>query len=89
MHAFRRLCIVAMIGAAILTSASTVMAAKKYQVTGIVVEVGDKVVVVEKKDGEKWEIDRTPDTKIDGELKKGAKVTIFYTMSASEIEVKG
>jgi len=63
-------------------------AAKKYQVTGIVVEIGDKVIVVEKKDGEKWEIDRTPDTKIEGDLKKGAKVTIHYTMSASEIEVK-
>jgi hypothetical protein len=64
------------------------LAAKKYQVTGTVLEIGDKVIVVEKKDGEKWEIDRTPDTKIDGDLKKGAKVTIYYTMSASEIEVK-
>jgi len=63
-------------------------AAKKYQVTGTVIEIGDKVIVVEKKDGEKWEIDRTADTKVEGDLKKGAKVTIYYTMSASEIDVK-
>jgi len=46
------------------------------------------VIVVEKKDGEKWEIDRTADTKVEGELKKGAKVTVHYTMSATDIEVK-
>jgi len=72
----------------IVAPASISLAAKKYQVTGTIVEIGDKVIVVEKRDGEKWEIDRTADTKVEGELIKGAKVTVHYTMSASDIEVK-
>jgi hypothetical protein len=81
----------ALVVAALLTgllAPVSALASKKYQVTGLIVELGDKVIVVEKKDGEKWEIDRTADTKIEGTLKKGAKVTIYYTMSASEIDVK-
>ena len=78
---------VAIISVGLLAPASA-LAAKKYQVTGVVIELSDKLIVVEKKDGEKWEIDRSTDTKVDGDLKKGAKVTIHYTMSASDIEVK-
>jgi len=78
---------VAIISVGLLAPASA-LAAKKYQVTGVVIELSDKLIVVEKKDGEKWEIDRTADTKVEGDLKKGAKVTIYYTMSASEIDVK-
>ena len=62
-------------------------AAKSYQVTGPIIELTDKVIVVQKGD-EKWEIARTPDTKVDGTLKVGAKVTIHYTMSAKSVEVK-
>ena len=32
---------------------------------------------------------RTKDTKVTGELKVGAKVTIMYTMTAVSVEVKG
>lgn len=63
-------------------------AAKTYQVTGTVVELRDDVVVVEKKDKEKWEIGRDAATKVTGELKKGSKVTIEYRMNATRIEVK-
>ena len=60
---------------------------KTYQVTGPVLEVRDDVIVVQK-GKEKWEIARTPDTKVKGELKVGAKVTIEYRMTAATIEVK-
>jgi hypothetical protein len=62
-------------------------APKTYQVTGPVLEVTDTKIVVQK-DNEKWEIARTPETKVDGTLKVGAKVTIYYTMSAKSVEVK-
>ena len=58
-----------------------------YQVTGPVVDVTDTKIVVEK-GKEKWEIARTPGTVVKGDLKKGAKVTVEYTMSATKIEVK-
>jgi cytochrome c1 len=58
-----------------------------YQVTGPVLELTDTKIVVQK-GKEKWEIARTPDTKVTGELKVGAKVTIEYTMSAKSVEVK-
>jgi hypothetical protein len=60
---------------------------KDYQVTGPVIELTDTKIVVQKGD-EKWEIARTPETKVDGTLKVGSKVTIHYTMSAKNVEVK-
>jgi hypothetical protein len=60
---------------------------KTYQVTGPVLEIRDDAIVVQK-GKEKWEIGRAADTKISGELKVGAKVTIEYRMSAAVVEVK-
>ncbi len=72
---------------ALATVAGGALAAEKtYQVTGPVLEVRDDAVVVEK-GKEKWEIARTPDTKVEGELKKGEKVTVHYTMTARSIVV--
>ncbi len=62
-------------------------APKKYQVTGKVLEVSADLIVVDK-DGEKFEIERTAETKVDGDLKVGGKVTIHYTMSAASVEAK-
>ena len=62
-------------------------AAKTYQVTGPVVELDDKKIVVDK-DGENYEIARDQDTKLTGEPKVGAKVTIKYRMYATTVEVK-
>jgi hypothetical protein len=59
----------------------------QYQVTGPIIELRDDAVVLQKGD-EKWEIARDKATNILGDLKVGAKVTIFYTMQASKIEVK-
>ena len=68
----------------LLTAAT---AAKSYQVTGPILELTDTKIVVQKGD-EKWEVMRTPDTKVEGALKVGAKVTIHYTMTAKSVEVK-
>jgi hypothetical protein len=69
-------------------SAAFGAAVKTYQVTGPVLEVRDDAIVVQK-GKEKWEIARGADTKVTGELKVGAKVTIEYRMTATTVEVKG
>ena len=62
--------------------------AKSYQVTGPVLEMNDNMIVVEKKK-ERWEVARTADTKIKGDVKVGTEVTVYYTMTASKVEAKG
>ncbi|WP_242345066.1 hypothetical protein [Anaeromyxobacter terrae] len=62
-------------------------ATKTYQVTGPVLEVTEDSITVQK-GKEKWEIARTPDTKITGEVKKGEKVTVEYRMTATSVEAK-
>ena len=68
-------------------SSAAFAGAKSYQVTGPVVEVTDSMIVVTK-GKERFEIDRDAGTKVTGELKVGDKVTIMYTMTAKEVEVK-
>ena len=77
-------------GFALCLATSTAFAAqtKTYQVTGPVLEVSDDAIVVQK-GKEKWEIARTADSKVTGEIKVGSKVTVEYRMSAATIEVKG
>ncbi|MES2437861.1 MAG: hypothetical protein V4584_02255 [Verrucomicrobiota bacterium] len=58
-----------------------------YQVTGPVLEVTEAKIVIQK-DTEKWEIARTADTKITGEVKVGSKVTVQYTMTATTVTAK-
>jgi len=60
---------------------------KTYQVTGPVLEVTDNMIAV-KKGAERWEIARDADTKVTGDLKVGAKVTIEYRMTATKVEAK-
>ena len=77
-----------LIVALLITTFSAIAAAPKtYQVTGPVLEVTDTTVVVQK-GKEKWEISKDAASKVTGELKVGAKVTIQYSMLAKEIEVK-
>jgi len=74
---------------ALLTVSLSVAAGPKtYQVTGPVLEVTNDVITVQK-GNEKWQIARDKDTKVKGDLKVGAKVTIEYTMKAAAVEVKG
>ncbi len=60
---------------------------KTYQVTGQVLDVTDDLIVVQK-GKEKFEIGRTPDTKVTGELKQGSKATVEYRMTAATAEAK-
>ena len=62
-------------------------APKTYQVTGPILELTDKVIVVQKGD-ERWEIVRDENTKAKGTLKVGQKVTIHYRMTATTVELK-
>jgi hypothetical protein len=75
--------------AAVLLGVATAFAAgpREYQVTGPVLDVTNDIITVEK-DKDKWEIARNKDTKVQGDLKKGSKVTIKYTMTAASVEVK-
>lgn len=78
----------ALVLSATLFGGVALAADKTYQVTGPILEVTDTTITVQK-GKEKWEIARTKDTKVTGELKVGAKVTIMYTMTAVSAEVKG
>jgi hypothetical protein len=74
--------------AASLALSSAVFAGgKTYQVTGPVLEVTDSMIAVQK-GKDRWEINRDANTKVTDDLKVGEKVTITYTMSATEVEVK-
>lgn len=73
---------------ALLFVASVAFAAgKTYQFTGKVLEVKDNVIVVDK-NGEKFEMAKDANTKVKGDIKVGAKVTVKYESRAAEIEVK-
>ncbi len=73
-----------------LSSAALAGSAKTYQVTGPVLEMNDSMIVVEKSKGknERWEIARDSSSKVPSDLKVGDKVTITYTMTATEVEMK-
>jgi len=58
-----------------------------YQVTGPVTALTDDAITVQK-GKDLWEIARTPDAKVTGDLKVGSKVTIEYKMTATKIDVK-
>jgi len=73
--------------AAFALSGAAFAGSKTYQVTGPVVDVNDKMITV-MKGKDKWEIDRDAATKVHGDVKVGDKVTINYTMTAKDVEVK-
>jgi len=74
-------------GLAIATSVA--MADKGYQKTGTVVEATDKSITIDTGKEGKWQFSRDAGTKVEGDLKKGSKATVYYTMSATKVEVKG
>ena len=77
------------VAAGIVAFSSMALAAgtKTYQVTGPVLEMNDNMIAVQK-GKDRWEIARDSSTKVNGDLKVGAKVTITYTMTATDVEVK-
>lgn len=60
---------------------------KTYQVTGPILEMNESIIAVQK-GKERWEVARDANTKANGELKVGDKVTITYTMTAANVELK-
>ena len=78
-----------LICAAALLAASSLKGAdaKTYQVTGPVLEITPTTITVQK-GNDKWEIARDSKTKLPANVKVGSKVTIYYTMTATEVEVK-
>jgi hypothetical protein len=80
-------CVARTIAVLALSVAPALAMTNTYQVTGPVLSVTADAITVQKGQ-EKWEIARTADTKVVGDLKVGAKVTIQYRMSAASVEVK-
>ena len=81
--------IMVVLGILVLVAAFAYARAPKsdYQWTGDVLETdGDHLVV--QKGNEKWEFALDKDTKVTGNLKAGAKVTVKYVMKATSIEAK-
>lgn len=76
-----------LLGTMLMASAAIAAGPKDYQVTGPVLDANDDMIIVEK-GKEKWEIGRSKDTKIKGDLKKGSKVTVHYKMIATSVESK-
>jgi hypothetical protein len=87
MRTFRTRLAVALCAAVLLAGTTVRAADKTYQVTGPILELTATSITVQKGD-EKWQIARSGDTKVTGDLKIGAKVTIYYKMVATDVEVK-
>ncbi len=83
----KRAAIVAAVVAMIVAGVAFAGSVKTYQVTGPVLEIKDTAIVVQK-GKDKWEIAKDANTKVKGDIKVGAKVTIQYEMKATDIEVK-
>lgn len=72
----------------VLMSSLAWAGSKTYQATGPVVDVRDDALVIDKGKEGQWEIARDANTKVNGTLQKGRKVTVYYRMYATEIEAK-
>lgn len=69
------------------SSATFAADAKDYQVTGPILEVTSSMIAVQK-GKDRWELARDSNTKATAEPKVGDKVTVHYSMTATNIEVK-
>ncbi|HEY3661684.1 MAG TPA: hypothetical protein VGL24_00860 [Chthoniobacterales bacterium] len=70
-----------------LAGAAQAESPKSYQVTGPVLEMSDSMIAVQK-GKDRWELARDSKTKMNGDVKVGSKVTIMYTMTATDVEAK-
>ena len=77
-----------LIAALIVLSAGSAFAAasKTYQVTGPVVALTDTTITVQK-NNEKWEVARNSDTKTADGIKVGTKVKVYYSMTATRVDI--
>jgi RNase P/RNase MRP subunit p29 len=76
----------ALLAGGLLFASAAVAADKTYQVTGPVVSVTSDSIVV-KKGKDDWTIAKDASTK-SPDVKPGDKVTVYYKMTATEIEAK-
>jgi len=83
----KRAAVVVVIVVILVAAVALAGSVKTYQVTGPILEIKDTMIVVQK-GKDKWEIAKDASTKVKGDLKVGAKVTIQYEMKATDIEVK-
>jgi len=83
----KKLFVALVLTASLWTLPAHAAAPKTYQVTGPVLELTADTIVVQK-GKDRWEIGRDAATKVTGDLKVGAKVTIEYRMTAATVEVK-
>jgi hypothetical protein len=81
------LCSLAAVVTLAFSSVAFAADAKDYQVTGPVLEVNSSMIAVQK-GKDRWELARDSNTKASAEPKVGDKVTVHYTMTATNIEVK-
>jgi ribosomal 50S subunit-recycling heat shock protein len=78
-----------LIAAVSLVLSGMAFGVQDYQVTGPVAEINDSMIVVEKgAKKERFEVARDSGTKMSGDVKVGDKVTVHYTMTAKDVEVK-
>jgi len=87
MRKAREIAAVLTLGILLLAASAWAATVKTYQVTGPVLEVSDTMIAVQK-GKDRWEIARDASTKVTGDLKVGAKVTIEYRMTATSVDVK-
>jgi hypothetical protein len=80
------LALVVLLLVAVAFAAGGYAAGKSYQFTGVVKAIDAGSMTVEKSAKETWQFDLGKDTK--GTAKVGDKVTVYYTMAATQIEVK-
>ena len=83
----RNVCGMIALGVFAFTELAEAGSTRTYQVTGPVLEMTDVMIAVQK-GKDRWEIARDAGTKINGDVKVGSKVTIMYTMMATEVEAK-
>jgi hypothetical protein len=83
----KKLLVTAFLSATLFSFSASAAATKTYQVTGPVLEVTPTTITVRKGE-DRWEIARDSKTKFPANVKVGTKVTIHYTMTATEVEVK-
>lgn len=72
----------------LLVGRSASAAVNDYQVTGPVLEVNDTMIAVEANKKDRWELKKDASTKGPTDVKVGDKVTVHYTMTATNIEAK-
>lgn len=74
-----------LVGVLASLAGSALAADKTYQVTGPVVEnTADAISVMKGKD--KWTLGKDGGTKAPADIKVGDKVTVYYRMTATEID---